>query len=201
MDEDRLELKNSYKEHHLSLGLEHLHKVANATIFNDRRQLLSSTSGDDSGFLDRALEPTDLGSATEVLDFGTHKASVVHDARVADSGPGPQLAWFWAHTFYDLFMHSYNYHHQGHAFLRRQGYVFWDLDRLEKSDLLEKPFTDLALTNTDYDDDLIGEGADHDDMEDSYNKRHQIWKRGGRGWWSRDDETRVQWPVVKAPKD
>ena len=191
-DEDRHQLENPYKEHHLSLGLGHLHEVSSTASFNDRCQLFDTTSGHDYEFLNKALEPPDLA---------THVYSVVHDARAADSDPGPQLAWVWAHTLDNTFMHTYNFHHQGHALLRRKGYVFWDLVQLEKSGLLEKPFTDLELMNTTYDDDLIGEGTDNDDMEDSYKRRHRIWKRGGRGWWSHDDETRVEWPGGKAPQD
>ena len=32
------------------------------------------------------------------------------------------------------------------------------------------------------------------EMQKSFKARHKIWKRGGRGWWSEEDESRVVWP-------
>lgn len=31
-------------------------------------------------------------------------------------------------------------------------------------------------------------------MKDSFSRRSEIWFKGGRGWWSPDEESRVDWP-------
>ncbi|KAI8713870.1 hypothetical protein NCS52_01232900 [Fusarium sp. LHS14.1] len=60
---------------------------------------------------------------------------------------------------------------------QRWGYVFWDEARLEKLGAL----TQDGLVK------LMAARA----------RRSEIWRQGGSGWWSQDDESKVVWPEKK----
>lgn len=68
--------------------------------------------------------------------------------------------------------------------LREWAYVFWDLDRMETSGMLElfeyaPGYSELELACYD----------DIDEMRESFEERSKIWRKGGSGYWSKNDES------------
>ncbi|KAI0849753.1 hypothetical protein F5Y00DRAFT_268848 [Daldinia vernicosa] len=76
---------------------------------------------------------------------------------------------------------------------RECGYVFWDQERLRALGSLKrawKPAEQPAHNST----------VDQEEMQRSWNERASIYKRGGRGFWSKDDDTQVVWPIRQREK-
>jgi hypothetical protein len=74
------------------------------------------------------------------------------------------------------------------AGLREHAYVLWDLDRLERCKMLDK--FELIPTEPShmYSEEYIAR------MEKSIHERYAIWQKGGSGYWSEGDASRVIWP-------
>lgn len=101
-----------------------------------------------------------------------------------DSDRGPYEAWRAAHVqhvqlpFVGWTLVEEHYEH------RLSAYVFWDLERVQKFDLVEvvSRFEALDYPNEAY-----------DVMEYSMVDRAVIWHRGGQGYWDKDDLSRIVW--------
>lgn len=81
----------------------------------------------------------------------------------------------------------------GTAGHRERAYVFWDVERVERYMLLDL-FKSLP------EDWGRGRGRnrelnaqDFKDMRKSFVERSKIWRRGGSGYWSKGDESRITW--------
>ena len=108
-----------------------------------------------------------------------------------DSDTGPKTAWQWAH--WNLSM----YHAVGsykHTCLLRHGYVMWDHTRVED---FYNPSVEWNFHSP-----YSGEEAqtkrsivenERETMMRSWQRRSDIFRKGGRGWWSFEDESQVVW--------
>lgn len=67
----------------------------------------------------------------------------------------------------------------------------WDFDRLAKWGLLDYDWRSLPYEEPPND---TEQRRREGEMEESFRARRKIWNRGGRGWWSPGDESRVVWP-------
>ncbi|EFX06624.1 hypothetical protein CMQ_6945 [Grosmannia clavigera kw1407] len=104
-----------------------------------------------------------------------------------DVDRGPFEAWWAANKELPLHSSLMMNHNAG---FREQAYVLWDEDRLKRYSLLElfsetAPESELELEDTE---------NEHDVMEKSFDARSEIYQKGGRGYWSNDDEHRISWP-------
>ncbi len=70
------------------------------------------------------------------------------------------------------------------AWLRERAYVFWDKERLRNH---PDGFGEDPGDRRDFD------AAEHEDMIDSFDERSKVWLKGGSGYWSRDDTSRIVW--------
>ncbi|KJR81949.1 uncharacterized protein SPSK_10526 [Sporothrix schenckii 1099-18] len=103
-----------------------------------------------------------------------------------DADKGPFEAWWIANKelrFHDTLMHSNN------AGFRERAYVLWDKDRLQRYTLLElfaqlAPESELELQNS---------APEQAAMRESFEARSKIWEKGGSGYWSKGDESRIVW--------
>jgi len=78
------------------------------------------------------------------------------------------------------------------AWLRERAYVFWDADRLrswQPGGFGDDP-GDCPRECTE---------EEVDEMRESFRERSKIWQKGGRGYWSWDDTSRIVWPVGVPP--
>ncbi|OTB13372.1 hypothetical protein K445DRAFT_14044 [Daldinia sp. EC12] len=74
---------------------------------------------------------------------------------------------------------------------RECGYVFWDQERLQALGALTPPWKPAERSPQNYSPISLKE------VYDSWRERSAIYKRGGRGCWSKGDGTRVVWPYRK----
>ncbi len=71
------------------------------------------------------------------------------------------------------------------AWLRERAYVFWDGDRVRNHQYRcgGNPGYRRGYTK-----------AEHEDMMESFDERSKVWQKGGKGYWSTNDNSRVIWP-------
>lgn len=100
---------------------------------------------------------------------------------------GPYEAWYAAHKHLPKgawFMLDHN------GWLRDRAYVFWDWDRIKKHHLLE-----IFQSDSDQGDQRhIPTSEEFEEMQESFDERSKIWQKGGKGYWSKGDSSRIEWP-------
>ncbi|KAF6231404.1 hypothetical protein HO173_010364 [Letharia columbiana] len=193
--DDQDELYDYWKEHYLSLGLTYLRQLVTTPAFDDRCRLLKEHKRGPACSLFDALEAQGYGNGLSMLENYTEEDEHVHiTAQLAiDGDKGPEEAWRWAYAG-NTNAAWYNISEQGS--LRKRGYVMWDSARLAQWGLLTYEWDELSRDSFN--------SEDHrrrmDEMRGSFKARHEIWCRGGRGWWSAKDESRVVWPPPAPPE-
>ncbi|KAK3946828.1 hypothetical protein QBC32DRAFT_225409 [Pseudoneurospora amorphoporcata] len=103
------------------------------------------------------------------------------DQTEEDTDSGPYQAWRNANaglTLEESIMMADN------SWLRERAYVFWDAHRVSKlqDGFGEDPGYQAAFTEQEY-----------NEMLESFHERSEIWQKGGRGYWSRGDTSRIVW--------
>ncbi|KAI1270451.1 hypothetical protein F5Y18DRAFT_421945 [Xylariaceae sp. FL1019] len=184
---DRMDYTATYL---LARGLEFIFKLSTEKSYTQLRKMLS---------LDHEVETRcddEPGSCRSYLGeiYDEREEELYHYGRYSghsrlpvgdDMDPGPQAAWEWGYCF-----HYYEN--------RSWGYVFWDMDRLERSGVLQtvqyiSPLPKIARKS---DVDAIGE-LDHRqrviDLLRSRLERKKIKSMGGFGWWDFGDRSRIVW--------
>lgn len=173
----------------LSLGLAKLHQVAEAKTYEERHRLLSSSHPPPFtvSFLHEGLTK----NTNELHDdvFLDDSLAEVIMPRFADPDSGPAFAWRWAHRGESWV--KWVYQQNRHA-LRQWGYVMWDQSRLDAIGLFQNPWQDDVKER---DSCLDEQEATRQRacMEDSWERKEQIYRSGGTGWWSWGDESMVKW--------
>ncbi len=178
---------NFYKEHYLSRGLAYLRQVVSATQYNERFDLIHPNLKLDDCFLFEGLSMQDDSDAPYLpLEHysSTEKVSwFIRKSFFADNDNGPMEAWVLAQARAHFFLQS----HQ--LALRQRGFVMWDFSRISQWDCFNGPR--LNMTNVTHDREEINRR--HAAMMESFDRRSEIYRRGGRGWWSTGDESRIIW--------
>jgi len=175
----------------LSHGVEFVYKLTIADSYDAKHRMLDATSGvsESEISLPEALwdviddDKTDDRRLGEYSDSELHSLAKRHgDETEEDTDRGPYEAWREANSERwpaDACMLSDS------AWLRERGYVFWDGDRLRKQ---QCGFGDDPGDRRDYTE------AEYEEMMESFRERSKIWQKGGKGYWSRTDTSRVVWP-------
>lgn len=167
-----------------------LDELMNAASYDDQRQLLSTIwSHGARPHLDSAVREASLNEQGQgILPEDMSESDVEELFRPSHWGDGrdegPHQAWKHAPAFYSPGrMTSRGF--SGN--LWDVAYVFWDLDRTQ--DLISSGvFGSLEGTG-------MGRqwGPRYREMEESWRERSEIWERGGSGYWSPGDTSRVVW--------
>ncbi|MCJ1434095.1 hypothetical protein MMC27_003461 [Xylographa pallens] len=178
--------ENSWKQGILSLGLNYLRRLVTAETYEECYQLLAPNRHGDHYFLNEGLVASnrlDEGDVELCNYTSEDEQRWIHSPFLDDPDPGPAKAWRWAHEHLplDCFVHL-----DDHRKLRERGYVMWDLERLEQWDLFREPWERVPEANVDF-------VQEYEAMIRSFGERSKIWRRGGRGWWSEGDESKVVW--------
>ncbi|KAM3065460.1 hypothetical protein ACMFMG_011652 [Clarireedia jacksonii] len=106
-----------------------------------------------------------------------------------DEDKGPELVWRWAHQS----CNSTNFVLcDKHRFEREWGYVVWDYSRILELGVMENEWERT--------DDAENDKGSRP-LRESMERRETIYRAGGRGWWSAEDESKVVWPDGCAPWD
>lgn len=105
-----------------------------------------------------------------------------------ETDEGPFDAWRWAYS-----EHSPNvYFKIENWFFRTRAYVMWDKKRLDEWELLSSPRGELP---EEIDNAVYADESEVRKQHGSWEARCEIWRKGGRGWWSFDDVTQMEWPA------
>lgn len=131
---------------------------------------------------------------SELRDYTEEDKRVHIRAQLTSDGDkGPEDAWRWAYAG-NTSVYWYNISEQG--FLRQRGYVMWDFARLAQWGLLNHEWDELPCEPFRTEEYIRRQKG----MRDSFEARYEIRSRGGRGWWSAGDESRIKWPPPAPPK-
>lgn len=104
----------------------------------------------------------------------------------AEHDIGPIEAWSWAHA--DSSGLDFYFRADQHA-LRREAYIMWDYSRISQWDCFHSRWHDIADATHDREDVSRRRAA----MVESFHERSEVYRRGGRGWWSPGNESKVKW--------
>lgn len=153
----------------LSRGLETLHALAQTETYCERHRILHR--GDN-----REDEPVGAsGFLYEQLEWTG--ATLITNLPISKLSPDKK-----AQEISTLEFQSYP----------RWGYVFWDEARLEKLGALTQD--GLAKLTAPTDPLEAYRELENNQLQALRTRRSEIWKQGGSGWWSQDDESKVVWP-------
>jgi hypothetical protein len=82
--------------------------------------------------------------------------------------------------------------------------VFWDRERLDEMRILDLPWRKQwspLMLRRDFGEMSRNWEWSRSNLKLSWRRRQLIFMAGGRGWWSEDDESKVQWPKGWSPWD
>ena len=181
-------------ERYLVRGLAFLRRVINAPDYDVRYNLLDFKTYRETLSLYDGLMHQPGYESTRLTDWSSKsRAEVLERFDAADTDTGPKDAWLWAHETCSS-SQLYNDPYNGHAFLRRCGYVIWDSTRWRQWRLLDTPWEDWEDCQLLQEDQNRHSNVDRFKMQESLDRRSKIWRMGGRGWWALSDESKVIWP-------
>ncbi|KAL8739860.1 MAG: hypothetical protein Q9190_007378 [Brigantiaea leucoxantha] len=185
----------SWKESLLSQGLARIKMMGNARTYEARYHLVQGQTpcpDFDDEFLVEGL-------SSEVMD-GNDYAEELNDmtleqARESSKTPlfpepddGPIVAWKWAYGnwYANCYFFSKNW------FMRQRAYVMWDMDRLAFWGLFKSHRADFSEL---FDYAYEASSVAIEEARKSWEARSEIYVNGGRGWWSPNDLSRIEWPA------
>ena len=179
---------NSWTEHYLSLGLSYLHQLFDTSTFDERCQLLKPRRERSLYTLLHGLGNVRLLQEQQVCKDDQMGLNVDRFSPDSTMGKerGPEEAWRWGTIANGLLRVS-----GPERTLRKRGYVMWDFARLAAWGLLDQDWHSIPCEEPVHIVQLSRRMADN---LNSWKARSAIWERGGRGWWSFGDESRVVWP-------
>ncbi|KAK2757966.1 hypothetical protein FQN54_004372 [Arachnomyces sp. PD_36] len=179
----------SYTQGTISQGLAYIRRLVTAPTFQERCELLGEFPERDYDFFLEGLrvdyKEDDVRRPLSHYDENQKKA-LASKSSIEDPDPGPFNAWYWAHA------RDYRqgfFCEREHMLLRERGYVMWDQWRLLEWNLFGKPFEEEDYP---YPVDHLTEER-QEEVEESWDIRREIFRNGGRGWWSKDDESKIVW--------
>ena len=188
---DSMRPDNPWVERFLMRGLAFIRRLENASTFADRCTLLDWESPPEDLSLVHGLREQDEGGLFRHYSLEA-KHRILNPSCDGDTDAGPKDAWLWAHEdCLRLYYHLYG----GHRTLRRWGYVFWDSARWKQLRFLDTDYFAWRIKTLHEEKHQDRRGYPYKEMRASWQARSQIWCRGGRGYWSKGDESRVQWPA------
>jgi hypothetical protein len=175
----------------LSNGVEFVYKLTIADSYDVQYSMLRSTLEVEGGRVNLAESlreilgdidgrPLEEISQEELLDHVERPSDHVED----DADPGPYEAWRRgnAHsTLEETLMFPET------AWLRERAYVLWDGARVQEQG--ESIFGDAPPEYQD-----VYTRQESKEMHESFAERSKIWQKGGRGYWTRGDTSRIVWP-------
>jgi len=117
-------------------------------------------------------------------DYSDEELARVSASFFEDPDTGPMDVWKWAHKEESSIQFTNSHLRQD---LRDWGYVIWDRARLDALEILKAPWDEKRAAPS-----FPAFRSRHDTMrEASLQRRTEIYRSGGRGWWDFDDESKV----------
>lgn len=181
------------------MGLEKLYQIARAETYDDRERLFCSGYRPlpTYFFLHDRLWYANEQQHDIFLNELTPEDELLYIRQpfFADVDSGPADAWRWAH--YGENRQTWVYQ-ENRRDLREWGYVMWDRSRLDAIGIFQEPWEDADDTGESF---LEKQEAQRQRayLQKSQEQRELVLSRGGTGWWSWGDESKVIWWDGKAP--
>lgn len=195
--DDRID--SPFIQHILSRGLKKLYSIILAETYLERHQLLYDRGFPSitDNFLYEGLQSANEHNDHVSLDGWSpeNEALLTRRSFVADPDSGPRDAWQWAHREEAWTNWVYQ---EDRDNIRRWGYVMWDRCRLDSVGILQVPWEDTR-SSTELQLEEQEAARQRAYMENSWEKREKMYRRGAVGWWSWGDESQVLWPDGVAP--
>ena len=199
---DAYDMNSGYMQYILSLGLAKLHGVIAAEGYDERHRILYTPNPvSDLAFLHRGINnvnnPINGDTLSENENNTTEDIKRLCPPFKHELDDGPIEAWRWAHQNSTSASSVYG---AAQGWLRARGYVFWDLSRLNAWSVFQSPYEPPGTTVADAE--RASRAASERAWEDTRgrcNRRAEIYKVGGRGWWSLEDESKVVYPPGQSP--
>ncbi|KAM5351173.1 hypothetical protein ACJ41O_003896 [Fusarium nematophilum] len=181
------EFDDNQIQHLLTLGLDRILEISSSITYEDREKLLrvrEMPPEENGTFLQCSLE------ATLDLDVDEDTGRMILEATpfFSDGDGGAEEIWKLTTLDSDLGI----YDHRDLS-LRQWGYVLWDDERLQPLRCLLPPWTAIA----DLPQDHGSLGTVTEAVRESWEARSSLYRRGARGFWSKDDESRLVWPHLR----
>ncbi|KAJ5704060.1 hypothetical protein N7493_011198 [Penicillium malachiteum] len=184
--------ESSWLQGYVSLGLKYLKQVTTASTYEQRHHLLDeklSISSERPVLADCLLDTNDLYfGGINGLDHQTmlQLRQLPSQHTKFDPDDGPAQIWYQAHEG----DHSTQYvSAEDYRASRKIGYVMMDLSR--KQDMASFDGPQKSIEWDDFDDENYSQ--QYEQQQKSFQIRSEIFIRGGRGWWSDGDTSRIQW--------
>ncbi|KAI0967016.1 hypothetical protein F4678DRAFT_447161 [Xylaria arbuscula] len=184
--------ENPWKQRWISQGFGFIHKLEQATSYDEQQILLSSTSVSGQVELHEALTKScesDDGNYEILENYSQEEIKALEPRQDnEDEDDGPFIAWKPNH---DHLPREAWVLMTDNAVLRRCAYVLWDAARIRRYNMLQifdklsqRPFASESEFNAEA----------FEAMFRSFAQRSKIWQKGGRGYWngSEDDSDRSQ---------
>jgi hypothetical protein len=174
----------------MSLGVCFLDRLKNENSYEAKKALLDSVVSAGSASLYYGLigSPREDSTSDALLEEYTEEniKDLVRHQDLLDTNNGPYSAWFSAHrdvprSFWVMF--------DNNAGLRECAYVLWDIDRIERYNLLK------LFENVPVDPSHLYTDGEFEEMQESFEERSIIWQKGGSGYWSKGDTSRIMWQI------
>ena len=197
---------NDYMEWCLSSGLEWLHKLVTANTYGERYEMFLPCLSTNCDFIGSmlfrttslplpALGPFDAFDGRNLAELDEEDQSKIMSTSFAnDPDKGPSKAWRWAYQKSDVAKLYYGVEQEQ---LRERGYVMFDFDRLSRWNVFSAPFDAEEAFDDWYKRRREEDDEPYERMTRSWDERSKIWLRGGRGWWSDGDESKLIWIYPK----
>ncbi|KAI0383085.1 hypothetical protein F5Y04DRAFT_287634 [Hypomontagnella monticulosa] len=181
---------NYFRQIWLSQGVDFIHRLMSASSYEVGKALLHSAFDVGSADLIDALTTPleiDLNGGMPLCDYSDGELEALFPPpENRDIDKGPFKVW---RVVFSLWPPSEWNMLDSNAEVRERAYVFWDLDRIEKYGMLE------LFENPPEGAEIYQVHGDFDEMHESFEERSKIWQRGGSGYWSKNDESRIVWPT------
>lgn len=173
----------------ISQGIQFVHRFANEPSYDARKEIIEAAfSSPMTDLYDTMVNlfRDDHGDQVPLAECTDEELARLLPAPCdRDTDKGPYEAWRVAFGY----MHGTQWVMMtDHAWLRERAYVLWDMRRLEEYGMLE------VIENAPEDSALIEAEKDLEDMQESFVERSRIWNKGGRGYWSKGDTSKIVWP-------
>jgi hypothetical protein len=171
-------------------GLTLTHSLERAANYTEKRDLLNHALDYPGLSLAMGLAHSNAGYPDDYIvlsKFSEAELEIFKGGRAKDLDHGPYQTWHWVHqdqmSFHFTLVPEYEC-------LRRRAYVMWDQERITRHKMLDA--FRQALNSWEGGD--FPTLADYEEMRESFHARSLIWAKGGRGYWSKGDESRIEWP-------
>ncbi|KAL9093593.1 MAG: hypothetical protein Q9165_003988 [Trypethelium subeluteriae] len=173
------------REHILAQGLGFLKQLFDATSYGEWRKILSFR--EEIPGLPSVMRQISGESPSTLTGF--------YD----DNDNGPEKSWGLAHCNNRNCCPCYFYAEKDYD-LRARGYCFWDRERIETWGVSTESGIRDIVRERDVFTDEIEHYLSVREATQTWGIRKEIWDQGGRGWWSKDDESKIEWPSKKPEK-